>query len=207
MTGVPNIAAVLSKTFGLNATQAAALMAQATDLGPLAVLNQLSDAGLNDRDISAAMTAVYRWGAALVDAADLAVTDAARHLGDLFGIERGKVKLVLFNHTEHLLVVTGVRGDEIQRGPDHVVLPGDAGVVAVFDDAGGRWEWVYLQDQTTGEEYQLYIERTRSGPGTQYTASATATTARTRLTATPARSPGASPHTPGTATAPPPPTH
>lgn len=166
---VADFAGVLVNRFGVaSADEAAALLALLPELGPLAVLDQLSAAGFADRERSGAMTAVYRWGAAAVDAADLAVTDAARRLGDLFGIERGKVKLVVFNRTDHLLVVTGVRGDEIQRGPDTVVLPGAAGVVGVFSDAGGRWEWVHLQDQTTGEEYQLYIERTRTS--TQYAA-------------------------------------
>lgn len=132
------------------------------------VLEQLVALGFDERARSSAMTEVFRWGAAVVDAADLTVTDAARRLGDLFGIEREKAKLVVFNRTDHVLLVAGVRGDEIERGPDGAVLPGAAGVVGVFGDAGGRWEWVHLQDQTTGEEYQLYIERTRSS--SQYAA-------------------------------------
>lgn len=169
VSGVNDFARVLTDWFGVTSVdEVAALLALVPGLGPLAVLDQLAAVGYDDRQRSGAMTDVYRWGAAVVDAADLAVTDAALRLGDLFGVERGKVKLVVFNRTGHLLVVTGVRGDEIRRGPDVVVLPGAAGVVGVFDDAGGRWGWLHLQDQTTGDEYQLYIERTRSS--TQYAA-------------------------------------
>lgn len=169
VTGTDDVGRVLTEHFGLrSADEVAALLALLPDLGPVLVLEQLVALGFDERARSSAMTEVFRWGAAVVDAADLTVTDAARRLGDLFGIEREKVKLVVFNRTDHVLLVTGVRGDEIERGPDGVVLPGAAGVVGVFRDAGGRWEWVYLQDQTTGEEYQLYIERTRSS--TQYAA-------------------------------------
>ncbi|MFE0460210.1 hypothetical protein ACFW1A_13285 [Kitasatospora sp. NPDC058965] len=164
IAGVKDYADVIIEWFGVRtADEAASYLAQVPELGPLAVLGLLTDARFTPLARSEAMTEVYRWGAAVADAADLVVTDAALQIGDLFGIERGTVKLVLLNRTARLLTVTGVRGDEIQRGPDTVVLPGAAGLVGVFRDASNRWEWVYLQDQTTGEEYQLSIERTRTG--------------------------------------------
>lgn len=78
-----------------------------------------------------------------------------------------KVNMVVVNLSNHTLEYTGKRGDDVTQGPDPIVRPGQAGVVAVFDAGRGRWDWVYLRDQDSGLDYQLYIEET--GVQTRYT--------------------------------------
>lgn len=77
------------------------------------------------------------------------------------------VDMVVVNLTNHTLRYTSTRGDDVTKGPDPVVKPGQAGAVAIFSEGRGRWDWVYLTDDDSGLEYQLYIEQT--GVNTRYT--------------------------------------
>lgn len=77
------------------------------------------------------------------------------------------VKMVVVNLTNHTLSFADLRGDDVKPGPDPIVRPGQAGVVAIFDADGRRWDWVYLSDVDSGLEYQLYIEETSNK--TRYT--------------------------------------
>jgi hypothetical protein len=70
------------------------------------------------------------------------------------------VNMVIVNLTNHTLRYASTRGDDVKKGPDPVVGPGQAGAVAIFSEGGGRWDWVYLTDDDSGLEYQLYIEET-----------------------------------------------
>ena len=77
------------------------------------------------------------------------------------------VKMVVVNLTNHTLTFDDLKGDDVRPGPDPIVGPGQAGVVAIFDAASKRWDWVYLNDKHSGLKYQLYIEETSNK--TRYT--------------------------------------
>jgi hypothetical protein len=157
VTGYPldKIGQVLREVFGLDATEIAGPLGPLgpLGLGPLLVLNLLRQAGFDLPTINNVMSRAYGWGRAMLKAAGLEA---------FFPIELGEVKMVVLNRTGTRLHVTGKRGDEIKLGPDQVIEPHSAGIVGIFSDGGGgRWEWLYLRSAEFGQEYQLYIERTR----------------------------------------------
>ncbi len=176
VAGVESVGRVLKEVFSLDAAAAAGALKQAEWLatevartladiqtGSVVVKGILANLDIAEHEISLAMTEVFQWGEALLDAADLVAAAAEDRLASLVGIEQGKVQMVVFNHTDHPLRVAGLRGDEITKGPDTDIPAGGAGLVAVFAAAGHRWEWAYLDDLATGDRYQLYIQKTGSG--------------------------------------------
>ncbi|HEX8157607.1 MAG TPA: hypothetical protein VF526_09510 [Solirubrobacteraceae bacterium] len=77
-------------------------------------------------------------------------------------------QLLVINQTGRNLIATGFKGDDVTlNGPSPLVPAGGAFNVATFNAGGGRWDWVYLQDATTQQQFQIYIEQTRGG--THYT--------------------------------------
>lgn len=86
------------------------------------------------------------------------------------------VSMMLTNQTGNDLEITGVQGKHFDNVQTEAIIPagGGSGQVATFEDydydTSDRSGWVYLQDNGTGAQYQLYIRDKGEfiGPNKQY---------------------------------------
>lgn len=73
--------------------------------------------------------------------------------------------LIVLNQTNNTLVVTGSRGSDLSNVAINSDIPPLGGkIVAYFNTPGGsgdNWDWVYLKDLGTGQQYQIYVEWNR----------------------------------------------
>ncbi len=79
-------------------------------------------------------------------------------------------QMMVINQTGHVLSVTGKRGDDVHLAvPNQHIGVGASAMVATFNAKSGsdRWDWVLLEDATTQQKFQIYIEQTVGG--THYT--------------------------------------
>lgn len=75
------------------------------------------------------------------------------------------IPLIVINLTQDVLEVTGKRGGDLSDVAVSAKIPYEMGViVAQYNTPGAtgdNWDWVYLKNLSTGDEYQIYVEWVR----------------------------------------------
>ncbi|MBP2320348.1 hypothetical protein JOF56_000733 [Kibdelosporangium banguiense] len=145
--------------YALSAFGIALVLGGPFGLGAAAALRILVGSGLGGDAVSAAMRDAFSWTDPILRAADQAFDEFTSRVGSLIGSH--DVDMVVFNLTPHILEVTGAHGGEITPHTGLQIKPGGAGIVARYRASSGTWEWVYLRDNDTGRQYQLYIQLSR----------------------------------------------